>query len=544
MNKLFTQLLEKRQITDAFLHPKYENLTPTSKMPDMDKAIARIKQAISSQEKILIYGDYDVDGITASAVMETALRLAGANPPEIMLPDRFIDGYGMSPRLIERAKKDGITLVITVDCGSRNHDIVSSLNLAHIDTIITDHHECEDTLPDAIAIINPHRHDYDGPDTLKHLAGVGVAFKLAKALEEERLIPSGQEKWLLDLVLIGTICDSMLTTGENHILGHYGIKVLEKTRRKGLKELMKNAGVTKITSESIGFQIGPRLNSSGRLESAELSLELLRTDSAARAAAIAMKLEDLNRKRRLAQRTAVSEIIKRRTEPRTDDSPVIIEAGHWHEGIIGIVAGRLVENYHKPAFVLTEVEDGIYKGSGRSFGDFNLAEALSYAKDTIEGGGGHAAAAGVRVRRDHLPDFCDKINEYYHSLHLTDQEKYFQIKADLATTDLTDFTLDLLSDLKFLEPYGAGNDEPIFRITGAHIHEARAMGSEGQHLRLDIADKSGKILKCIAFSAPKEWFNLDETENYDFLIRPTENEFRGTRSVEAYLLAVSPAGTC
>lgn len=536
MNKLFTQLVNQRHLNEDFLHPKYESLTDPYKLNDMERATDRIKRAIQDHERILVYGDYDVDGVTASTLMEDALKLAGAASPEIMLPDRFADGYGMSPRLIERAKDSGATLVITVDCGSRNHAIVDELNELKIDTIITDHHECEDDLPSAVAVINPKRHDYRGSEQLRNLAGVGVAFKLAEALMKKGLIPKGQEKWLLDLVLLGTICDQMLLTGENRILGFYGVKVLEKTRRPGLRELMKNAGVKSITSEAIGFQLGPRLNAAGRLETAEIALNLLRTHSAAEAASLAARLEDLNKARRTEQRAATDEITKRGLQP----GPVIIETGKWHEGIIGIVAGRLVEKYHQPAFVLTEVEDGIFKGSGRSFGDFSLAAALDYAKDAIISGGGHAGAAGVRVHQKDLYAFREKINAYYDSLHLSDQERYFKTRADLTVNGLQDFTLDFLDDLKMLEPYGAGNEEPIFRLTGATILETKRMGDQGQHLRLDLKGRDGKIIKCVAFFAPDHWLTLADDLSYDFLIKPVANEWRGTRSIEARLIDIQP----
>lgn len=534
MSKLFTQLVEKRSLTDDFLHPKYENLTDPFLLTDMKKAVARIKKAILGGEKILIYGDYDVDGVTASALMEDALRLAGAKFVEIMLPDRFVDGYGMSPRLVTRAKDDSITLVITVDCGSRNHDIISELSALNIDTIITDHHECADTLPAAIAVVNPKRKDYQGPPKLRELAGVGVAFKLAAALTREGLIKDGQEKWLLDLVLLGTICDSMLLTGENRILGYYGIKVLAKTRRHGLKELMKNSGVKSITSEAIGFQIGPRLNAAGRLDTAELSLELLRTHSATKAAALASELEVLNKKRRTEQRAATDEIIER----GVGDSPVIIETGNWHEGILGIVAGRLVEKYHKPAFVLSAVEDDIFKGSGRSFGDFDLSKALGYTKNSIISGGGHAGAAGVRIHQKDLGAFREQINAYYDSLHLVNQENYFTTHFDLTLDNFEGLTLDFVEELKLLEPYGTGNEAPVFRLASAKILETRRMGAKGQHLRLDLRDSRGKIFKCVAFFAPEKWFSLYGDEQYDFLIKPVENEWNGTRSVEARLIDI------
>lgn len=531
MNKLFTQLVEKRGITEDFLHPRYENLENPANLPDIDKATPRIKEAIRNREKILIYGDYDVDGVTSSTLMEQALILAGVDKDNIsiMLPDRFVDGYGMSPRLITRAKDDGVTLVITVDCGSRNHEIINELNLEHIDTIVTDHHECGDTLPEAVAVVNPKRKDQEG--AFRDYAGVGVAFKLAEAMKNEGLIKDGQEKWLLDLVLIGTICDSMPLVGENRTLCYYGAKVLAKTKRPGLKELMRLAGVKSITSESIGFQIGPRLNAAGRLETAELSLELLRTDSSAQAASIAAKLETLNDKRRTEQRAAITEIKER----GIDNSPVIIEVGKYHEGIIGIVAGRLVEEYHRPAFVLTELEEGLLKGSGRSFGDFSLADALAYAGDAIIGGGGHAAAAGVKLSQDQLYAFREKINEYYKSLHLKDQEDYFKTHADLTVDNSKDINLELLDDLALLEPYGAGNEEPLFCLENVGIKEIRRLGDKRQHLCLIL--EGG--LKCLAFNAKASWFQLDDTEKHTVIIRPTLNEFRGVRSAEAYIVDIS-----
>jgi len=541
MNKIFTQLVESRHLTDDFLHPKYESLNDPYQMPDMKKAIARIKKALRNREKILIYGDYDVDGVTASTLMESALKLAGIDLKqiEIMLPDRFIDGYGMSPRLITRAKEDKITLVITVDCGSRNHAIVDELNENSIDTIITDHHECEDALPEAIAVINPHRHDYTGPEELKDLAGVGVAFKLAQGLVKDGLIKTGQEKWLLDLVLIGTLCDSMRLTRENRILTYFGKVVLEKTRRPGLRELMKNGQVDKITSEAIGFRIGPRLNAAGRLKTAEIALNVLRTGSAPEAAKLASALEELNKERKSAQRAAVSEIEHRLDErKKSDQTPVIIETGTFHEGIIGIVAGRLVEKYHHPAFVLTEVEEGIFKGSGRSFGEFNLADALNYAKESIEGGGGHAMAAGVQVRAENLYAFREKINEYYNSLNLENQDRFLKHQADLEITDLKDINLELMDDLATLEPFGTGNEEPTICLKDAHIIDQKRMGAEGTHLRLDLKGKDGKIIKAVAFSAPEGWFNLDGTIPHTFILRPIINEWHGTRSVESHLLDI------
>ena len=534
MSKIFEQLLKNRHFTTDFLHPKYDGSLDPFLLFSMDEAILRIKKAIKKSEKILIYGDYDVDGVTASTVMEQTLILANVNPDNIiiMLPDRFADGYGMSPKLITKAKEQGVTLVITVDCGSHNHAIIDELNTLGIDTIVTDHHETAETMPNAIAVINPHRKDHP-TEELQNLAGVGVAFKVAQALTKQNLIKSGQEKWLLDLVLLGTICDSMTLIGENRILGYYGIKVLSKTRRPGLAELMFRSGVKSINSESIGFQIGPRLNAAGRLDTAYLALNLLRAKTPIDAAPLAEKLEVLNKKRKTEQITATREI----TQRGISDDPVIIETGNWHEGILGIVAGRLVEQYMKPAFVLTDVGNSVFKGSGRSFGDFNLADALNFSKDSIIGGGGHAGAAGVRVAGEKLYSFREQINEYYRSLRLTNQKEYLKQHADLEITDFSELTLDLLDELKQLEPYGPGNEEPIFHLKNIQVTGLIRMGAERNHLRLDLRDKQGKYLKAIAFYAPEKWLQIDpEFDQIELLVKLSENDFNGVKSVEARII--------
>ena len=535
MNKLFIQLLQKRHQGPSFLQPKYEESANPFMLADMEKATAYLKKSIKKQQKILIYGDYDVDGVTASTLMTETLRLAGLRSEnvKIMLPDRFADGYGMSPKLVKYAKKNDISLVITVDCGSRNHAIIDELNTLNIATIITDHHETDEKMPEAVAVINPHRKDKPTKE-LQNLAGVGVAFKIAQALVEEGLIKKGQEKWLLDLVLIGTICDNMTLVGENRILGYYGMKVLAKTRRPGLKELMRTAGIKRLSSESVGFQLGPRLNAAGRLDTADIALNLLCAKSASEAAAYANQLEVLNKKRKHEQNLAINEIIKR----GIDENPVIIETGDWHEGILGIVAGRLVEEYHRPAFVLTNTSDNIYKGSGRSFGDFNLAEALNFANDSIISGGGHAAAAGVKIEQKNLYAFREKINEYYKSLKLTNQEYFLKTNPDLELNNLTDLSLDLLDDLKSLEPYGAGNEEPVFLLNNLEIIEKRKIGDDGQHLRLDVRDQNNKTMKLVAFYAPKTWFSIEPGETPSILIKILENEWNGTRSVEGRILDI------
>lgn len=533
MSKIFEQLVEKRGLTREFLEPRYEECAAPGELPDMAAAVQRLGQAKARGEKVLIYGDYDVDGVTASTALDEALRLAGTEVAGVMLPNRFTDGYGMSRKVVERARETGAKLVVTVDCGSRNQEIVQELLEAGVETVVTDHHECGETLPAAVAVVNPKRRDVGASGTatsgvgLRELAGVGVVFKLAQALVEAGMIPAGQEKWLLDLVLIGTICDSMRLREENRRLVYYGMKVLEKTRRVGLQELLRTAGVKRLGGSTIGFQVGPRLNAAGRMETAEKALRLLMTRRRTEAAALAMELERLNQERRAQQQAAVREIGRR----GVGAAPVIVEAGEWHEGILGIIAGRLVEEYQRPAFVLVQVGD-CYKGSGRSFGDFNLAEALRATEKWVIGGGGHAAACGVKVPLGGLEGFKEAINRYYEGLGLRGQERFLELKEDLVVEDLTELSLELAEELRQLEPFGEGNGEPRFLLPGVRVVEAARLGADGQHLRLMVEDERGGRLKLMRFFAPEAELTTQVGERVSVWATVEENVFRGTRSVE------------
>lgn len=540
MSRLFEELLRVRDLGGSFLCPKYEDLIDPFLLPDMDKAVERIKLARERGEKILIYGDYDVDGVTASTVMRDVLKLAGISEVEIMLPNRFVDGYGMSARVVEKAQQMGVGLIITVDCGSANHTIIEQLREQGVDVIVTDHHEVGETLPECVAVVNAKRRDLPVTEEnveqllkLREIAGVGVAFKLAQALVQTGMIAQGQEKWLLDLVAIGTVCDSMQLVGENRIFCYYGAKVINKTRRMGLKELMKIAGVEKMDSEAIGFQIGPRLNAAGRMETAETALNLLLASTRVEAANLGMKLEELNKLRKDSQQQALDEI----EEQGVADDNVIVIAGDWHEGILGIIAGRLTEKYRRPSFVLSEV-DGVLKGSGRSFGDFSLAEALNHCRELIIGGGGHAAACGVKLEKSKLGDFRVAVNNYYESLDLYDQERYLDATEDLTVEDFTELSLEFLDELRQLEPYGEGNLEPVFLLPEVRVVEVAKLGEKQNHLRLVVWDKNGKSLKLMMFNAPEEYLRISGGEYVNVWINLTENNFRNTRSVEGRILKI------
>lgn len=543
MSELFDRLVKKRGFSESFLRPEYEKLPSPWLLPDMKKAVGRIERAAKGKEKVIIYGDYDADGVTASTVMSEALKLAGASEVEVMLPDRFKDGYGMSEKVVERAKEVGASLVVTVDCGSGNREIVERLKAEGVETVVTDHHECPEELPKAVAVVNPKRRDaakvvgnyedyLDELMWLRDLAGVGVAFMVARGMMEKGLIPAGQEKWLLDLVLIGTICDSMKMSEVNRILCFYGVKVMGKTRRAGLRELMRVSQTRKVNGETIGFQIGPRLNAAGRMANAEIALNLLRAPSKVEGAKLALELEKLNTERRSQQLAAMKEF----SERGMSEDEVLVMTGKWHEGVLGIIAGKLVDEYRRPAFVLSEVEEGVLKGSGRSFGDFSLAEALKACEKSIIGGGGHAGAAGVRVLKDKLGEFRESLNEYYRSLGLTDQERFFEKEADLEVRELGGFTLEFLEELSGLEPFGPGNEMPVFGLLEMFVLDKKLMGAEGQHLRLLVRGEDGKTLKLVAFGAPEEWRGVENGERVNVLAQVEENEWNGLRSVEGRIL--------
>lgn len=547
MSRLFEELVKSRGVSRDFLCPRYEKLADPFLLPDMEKAVERILTAWRDKEKIIIYGDYDADGVTASTVMNEILRLIGVEEERIvtMLPDRFRDGYGMSKKVVQQAKELEAKLVITVDCGSANKEIIQELLNIGVDTIVTDHHEVPVELPKALAIVNPKRRDpgflaqvdfemnIDKLMKLRDLAGVGVAFMVAKALEIKGAIPKGQEKWLLDLVLIGTICDSMKMSEENRILCYFGAKVLAKTRRLGLKELMRISGVSQITSETVGFQLGPRINAAGRMASAEVAFKLMMAKSRMEAASLAQELEKFNKARRDEQGAAMKEF-QERGIPK---EPVLVVDGSWHEGVLGIIAGRLVEEYRRPAFVLAE-KDGVYKGSGRSFGEFNLAEALKVCSGEIIGGGGHAGAAGVKIGKEKLKEFREKINDYYISLGLEDQDRFFEKQADIETGKLGGFTLDFLSELKELEPFGVGNEIPVFGLKNVFVLDKRLMGAEKKHLGLLIRGEDERTMKLVAFNAPEKWRKIKSGEREDLLVSVEENEWNGLRNVEGRILGI------
>jgi single-stranded-DNA-specific exonuclease len=418
---LFDEILKARSLTgkerDAFLNPSYNAKHDPFLLPDMQKAVDRLVEAHDKKQQITIYGDYDIDGLTATTVLIDALTKFGFGDVQAFIPNRFVEGYGLTVDAIERIAKKGTNLIITVDCGSLSEKEIVRAKELGVDVIVTDHHNVAPVQPPAVAVINPKRLLQDHPDMYDgyllrasldaaqagvypflDLAGVGVAFKLVQALQT-RLdgLPDGQEKWLLDLVALGTVCDVVTLVDENRVNVYWGLKVLSQTRRPGLKALMAVAGVdaAKLNTRSLGFALGPRMNAAGRLETAQIALDMLVAADAAVALEKAQQLDDLNRARRADQDIIVEQAIMQAEIYK--DSPVLVVSGAgWNHGIVGIVAAKLLEKYKKPTFVLEEMGDES-KGSARSYGDFSAADAIRASDDIITKGGGHKLAAGVTM---------------------------------------------------------------------------------------------------------------------------------------------------
>jgi len=536
---IFEQILAARGLSGDslvdFLNPDYSKKHDPFLLPDMQKAVDRLKVAKEKNEKITIYGDYDIDGLTATALLLDALKSFGFKNVDTFMPNRFIEGYGLTVDAIEVIAKRGTNLIITVDCGSLSHKEVERSNSLGIDVIITDHHSVSEKHPDAIAVINPKRNDHKYP--FIDLAGVGVAFKLVQALQTcMEGLEDGKEKWLLDLVALGTVCDVVTLMDENRTNVFWGLQVLKKTRRLGLRALMEVARVDidKLNSRTLGFVLGPRMNASGRLETAQYALNLLTTKDSAEALELAQQLEEMNYKRRKDQDKITEEAIKL-AEQYVDDPVLVLSAKDWSHGIVGIVAAKMLEKYKKPTFVMEEMGEES-KGSARSYGDFSAVDAINNLRDLLISGGGHKLAAGLKLKTKDVPVFRTRINEYYHSLNLKNQHIHLEVNADVEVK-IGDITIDLVDKINTLEPFGHGNPEPILKTSQITVRGVKTMGDKKQHLKINLRDGNTTI-EMLAFSAPKNYF-VEPESIIDVWYQPTINEWRGNVSLEGKIVNLS-----
>lgn len=526
---IFFPLLLNRGINSISAAEEYffgtmdENLADPYLLKDMDKAIYRLEKAIKNNEKIAIYGDYDVDGITSSSYLYRVFSELGANT-RVYIPNRFDEGYGLNDEAVRKLSEEGIELLITVDCGINSIETVKLARDLSLDVIITDHHECGEILPDALAVINPHRPDSEYP--FRKLAGVGVAMRLASALCT-RLNKKGLEKKYIELVAIGTVADIVSLEGENRIIVKSGLAAIKDSSIPGIKALIEVCALNDkpITSYSIGFVIGPRINAAGRLSSAMLCVELFTTDSFQRGLEIARELDTENRERqKIEQKILEDAILKIESEALAEKCGILVVGGEgWHSGVIGIVASRLVEKYYLPTLIIS-IDGESAKGSARSISGVNIFELMNTAEDYFEKFGGHEMAAGVSLKTEKISELREFLNKKI--FEITEGKRFLpEIKVDYRL-DSYDLKVETVNSLKLFEPYGIGNPSPVFVARGIKIISAKCMGADGTHLRVTMFDGE-KTIDGVAFGKGDLESSLKNGRIVDVLFSLEINSWNG-----------------
>ncbi len=542
ISPITAQVLLNRDICDTataniFLRPKLTELIAPEQMPGIDSAVARIRKAVETNEKITIYGDYDVDGITAVSILWQMLTLLDAQV-DFYIPHRIDEGYGLNEEAIQSIAKSGTRLLITVDCGITAVHSAQIAKDAGMDLVITDHHQPGDELPQACAIVHPAIDNaYANPDS----SGSMVAFKLAWAIANDFSSGSKMQPRLRDFMLnatslaaMGTIADVMDLRAENRVLTSYGLKSLPQSSLCGIAALIEIAELTGrgLDSFHIGFQLAPMLNVAGRMGHARLAVELLTTDSEIRSRQIAEYLKQQNTQRQQAERKILKHACKMIVEQglnHPDRRSIVLADENWHNGVIGIVASRIVDRFYRPTIMLN-ITDGVAVGSGRSVPGFHLLDAISACSDHLIQFGGHKMAAGVTLEHNKIDDFCRAFEEFAQNYpEPVDTEEKLQIET---LTPLKTFNRGLVDELALLEPFGQGNPKPIFATCGVRVASPpRRVGARSDHLQLVITDNTATI-RCIGFGMGKLEKKLLETDYFDVAYEPQLNHYNGNTTVE------------
>ena len=560
INPIVAKLLFNRGYTDpmsakAFIYMESETLPSPFEMQDIDKGINRISRAVKSGEKITVYGDYDVDGVTSVCTLYLYLKSIGADV-DYYIPNRAGEGYGVSLSAIEMLKAQGTNLIITVDTGVTAIEEIAAARELGVDFIVTDHHECREDLPNADAVINPHR--MDCPYPFKELAGVGVVFKLICAYEE-RIVGRGRraatERMFAeyaDLVAIGTIADVMPIKNENRIIVRYGLAMISDTKRVGLAALIeasvgrtdqrydKKRKKVKISSSYIGYTLAPRINAAGRIKTASMAVELFLSDDREMAMEIAEELCRTNKERQAEENKIMQEAYEKIASYDIDRNPVIVlDADHWHHGVIGIVASRITEKYCRPSILVSfegnetqdKSSDDVGKGSGRSIKGMNLVDALYYCSDNLIKFGGHELAAGLSVTRGELESFRAKINEYARN-NLKESDMVTTVEAD-CQINFEDVNIALARGFQMLEPYGVSNPIPVFIMRGVLVTEISGI-SDNKHTKITIGN-GRHTLSAMYFSNSPSSLGIYVGDRVDILFNIDINEWGGRESVQIIL---------
>ena len=545
---LFNRGLVEKNDIEEFLNPDYEKHSHDSFLfLQMNQAVDLIIKHIKEGNKIIIYGDYDADGVTSSALLFEILTILKANP-EVYIPDRVSEGYGLNNGAIDQLINEGAKLIITVDGGIRNKDEVDYAKSKGLDVIITDHHVGPDSkkdLPDCL-IINPVLEHEKYP--FKYLAGVGVAFKLAKAITSKaklnKSVKQKLEEQILDLVAIGTVADCVRLTGENRILVKKGLEVLNKTKRKGLQELIKVAqinGDKKLEAWNIGFQIGPRLNAAGRMDHANTAFELLATKNKDEAIILARRLNNRNIERQKNTEEIFNEVEKQ-INIESDDKIIIgvcpsdnRKGEAWNEGIIGLVAGRICAKYYLPVLIITRAKDG-YKGSGRSIDEFNMISAINNCVEFLDKFGGHPAACGFSLTEDNLEKFTNEIKQIAkEKLEKIDLTPKLKIEMEIGLDEVGE---EIIKDIEMFSPFGQNNEKPKFMSRGIFIVDITTMGIDGKHIKFKVKNETSGIISALGFGQAEKWQDLRIGDKIDIVYYIEMNEFNGRREAQLKIVDI------
>ena len=520
---LFERGIQDQESLKKFLEPSLEDLYDPYLLHDMEKAVERIRRAIEDGENILIYGDYDADGMTSASIIKESLEQLGAEC-RVYLPNRFTDGYGPNASVYKYfIEQEGISLIVTVDNGVAGHEAIELAQSMGVDVIVTDHHSMPETLPDAYAIIHPEHPDANYP--FKHLAGCGVAFKLACALLEEVQVE------LLDLVAIGTIADMVSLTDENRILVQYGLEMLGHTQRIGLQEMLDMAGISanEVTDETVGFQIAPRLNALGRLDDPNPAIDLLTGFDDEEAHEIALMIHQKNEERKEIVQSIYEEA---KTMVNPEKKVQVLAKEGWNPGVLGIVAGRLLEELGQTVIVLN-IEDGRAKGSARSVEAVDIFEALDPHRDLFIAFGGHAGAAGMTLEVENLEALSQVLENYILETGIDlSGKKTLNLDEEL---DLETLNLEMLKNFERLAPFGMDNQKPIFYIRDFHVESARTMGAGNTHLKLKIS-KGETSFEVVAFGQGRWVTEFAQTKNLELAVKLSVNQWNGQTALQLMMV--------
>ena len=498
VNKLLATILANRNIVNEeqirlFLNPTRNDFHDPYLITDMEKAINRIVEAIEKQEKVTIYGDYDVDGITSITVLKSFLQDRGLEVSQY-IPNRLNEGYGLNKNAIDKIHNNGCELMITVDCGISAIEEIEYANSLGIETIVTDHHEPGNELPNALAVIDNKRKDSTYP--FRELAGVGVVFKVIQALGIKLRLKEEEYLKYLDIVCIGTISDIVPLVDENRVIAKLGLLLIKQTKNIGLRSIIQSSGYTKIDSNSISFGIAPRINACGRMGKAEDALQLFLSKNINEVSQLTNKLNEYNRLRQDTEKKIFENAIRQIEEEHLAENATITVGGHhWHHGVIGIVSSKITEMYFKPSILLSFEEDGIGTGSGRSIPGFDLHEALSKCTDTIEKFGGHSMAIGITIKKEKFEAFKKEFEEIAKEAKIEEIVPIINIDAKI---DFSSINKEMVESLKELEPFGEGNKMPVFAFKNLKIDSIRAL-SEGKHLKLTLKE-GNTVVNAIGFN--------------------------------------------